>query len=66
MVKIKGAPVTFDIDLLQERIVRVAQGENVGWPVYNRMTHNPSDDAIPACGVIYICFQLIRCKNDAP
>ena len=54
MVKIKGAPVTFDIDKLQERIIKVAQGEKVGWPVYNRVTHNPIEDVIIVSGDIII------------
>lgn len=54
MVKIKGAPVTFDLDLLQERIIEVAQGKKVGWPVYNRMTHNPSENALTITGDIII------------
>ena len=54
LVQIKGAPVTFDSDLLQERVMQVAQGENVGWPVYNRMTHNPTENAITVTGDIVI------------
>lgn len=46
MVKIKGAPITFDLELLIERIRKVAQGEKCGWPTYNRMTHNPKEDAL--------------------
>ena len=54
MVKIKGAPVTFDLDLLKERIINVSQGKNVGWPVYNRLTHNPSENALTVSGDIII------------
>lgn len=54
MVKIKGAPVTFDLELLKKRIEKVAQGEEIGWPIYNRMTHNPTEDAIRVTGKIVI------------
>jgi len=46
MVDIKGAPITFDLPLLEERIAKVAKGENCGWPIYNRMLHNPQDNVI--------------------
>lgn len=54
MVKIKGAPITFDLDKLKERIIKVASGEKCGWPIYNRMTHNPKEDAIVVDGDIVI------------
>lgn len=41
MVKIKGAPVTFDLELLRERIKKVAAGEECPWPEYDRTKHNP-------------------------
>ena len=41
MVKIKGAPVTFDLELLTEAVQSVAAGEERAWPVYDRMLHNP-------------------------
>lgn len=46
MVKIKGAPETFDLPKLTEAIKKVAAGEKIGWPEYNRMTHNPQENAI--------------------
>ena len=46
MVRIKGAPVTFDLELLTERLKRVAAGENCGWPLYNRLLHNPVENAL--------------------
>lgn len=46
MVDIKGAPVTFDLDLLKERIKRVLNEKKVSWPSYDRHLHNPVDDAI--------------------
>lgn len=54
MVKIKGAPVTFDNDLLRERIIRVAKGDECGWPEYDRMGHNPVEDAISVTGDIVL------------
>lgn len=54
MVDIKGAPVTFDLPLLTERMKRVAAGEECGWPVYNRVTHNPQDNAIRVAGEIVL------------
>ena len=45
MVDIKGAPVTFDIDRLTESINRIASGEDFGWPGYDRLLHNPVEDA---------------------
>ncbi len=46
MVKVKGAPETFDLERLAERIRRVAAGEACGWPEYDRLLHNPREDAI--------------------
>ncbi|SEA22941.1 hypothetical protein SAMN02910384_01113 [Pseudobutyrivibrio sp. ACV-2] len=46
MVKIKGAPETFDLHLLTGRIKRIVAGENCGWPIYDRTTHNPQDNVI--------------------
>lgn len=54
MVKIKGAPVTFDLDLLKARVARVAAGEVCGWPEYNRMLHNPVEDAVQVSGDIVL------------
>ena len=46
MVSIKGAPITFDLPKLNESIRRLATGEVFGWPVYDRMLHNPVEDAV--------------------
>ena len=46
MVNIKGAPVTFDLDKLRESIQKVASGAVCGWPVYDRMLHNPIENAV--------------------
>lgn len=54
MVQIKGAPVTFDIDSLTERVRRIAAGENCGWPAYDRLLHNPVEDALRVDGDIVL------------
>ncbi len=54
MVRIKGAPVTFDLEHLEESIRRVASGEVCGWPVYNRLLHNPTENALTVSGPIVI------------
>jgi hypothetical protein len=46
MVEIKGAPVTFDLEKLVSAIRKVKSGETCGWPVYDRMLHNPVEDAL--------------------
>ncbi len=46
MVEIKGAPVTFDLELFKRRIEDVLSCQTIGWPSYNRHLHNPVDDAI--------------------
>ena len=46
MVEIKGAPVTFDLEQLTESIRKVAAGEKCGWPAYDRLLHNPVEDAV--------------------
>ena len=54
MVDIKGAPVTFDLELLTAAVKRVASGETCGWPVYDRMLHNPVEDAVRVDGYIVL------------
>ena len=54
MVQIKGAPETFDLPHLRERIERVAAGEFCGWPLYNRLLHDPEDDAMIVNGSIVL------------
>ncbi len=50
LVQIKGAPITFDLNRLRERISRVARGEECGWPEYNRLLHNPVENAVVVRG----------------
>ena len=44
MAKVKGAPETFDRDLLEKRIKAVAAGEDCSWPDYDRKIENPRED----------------------
>ena len=46
MVEVKGAPETFELEKLLAKVKSVSAGEKCGWPEYNRMTHNPLEDAI--------------------
>lgn len=46
MVEIKGAPITFDLKALEDRISLVASGAICGWPTYDRNLHNPVEDAL--------------------
>ena len=54
MVEIKGAPVTFDLEKLTDSIRRVAAGDVCGWPVYDRLLHNPVEDALRVDGKIVL------------
>lgn len=54
MVKIKGAPITFDLPLLRERVKMVAAGEECGWPSYDRLLHNPVENAVIVTGDIVL------------
>jgi pantothenate kinase len=46
MVDIKGAPITFDIDKLKENVKKITLGGRFGWPGYDRLLHNPVEDAV--------------------
>ncbi len=54
MVDIKGAPITFDLVKFKKRVKEVSEGKDVGWPVYDRMTHNPKEDIIKVTGDIVL------------
>ena len=54
LVKIKGAPETFDLEKLSERVRRVAAGDRCGWPAYDRTLHNPVEDAVTVDGDIVL------------
>ena len=46
MVDIKGAPITFDLDKLTESVKKIAAGSVCGWPIYDRLLHNPVENAV--------------------
>ena len=46
LVEIKGAPVTFDLERLTESVRLAASGAVCGWPVYDRLLHNPVENAL--------------------
>jgi pantothenate kinase len=46
MARYKGAPETFDLELLRAALESVASGEVCGWPAYDRTIHDPLDDAV--------------------
>ena len=54
MVEIKGAPITFDLERLTASVREVASGAVCGWPVYDRLLHNPVEDAIRIDGDIVL------------
>lgn len=54
MARIKGAPETFDLEGLTDRLARAASGENCGWPIYDRRLHDPVDNAITVDGDIIL------------
>lgn len=54
MVKIKGAPVTFDLEKFLAAVKQVAEGKHCGWPVYDRLLHNPVEDAVQMNGDIVL------------
>lgn len=54
MARIKGAPETFDLKALTDRIAGIAAGENCGWPIYDRRLHDPVDNAITVTGDIVL------------
>ena len=44
--KIKGAPVTFDLEALRKKTAELTEGNVCTWPRYDRILHNPVEDAI--------------------
>lgn len=46
MVNIKGAPVTFDLEGLRKKMAEMTEGKRCTWPRYDRLLHNPVEDAI--------------------
>lgn len=54
MVAVKGTPETFDLPKLKAAVARVASGEVCGWPDYDRLRHNPREDALSVEGPIVV------------
>ena len=54
MVKVKGSPVSFDLEALTERIRRVRTEENCPWPLYDRKKHDPVEGAVTVSGNIVL------------
>lgn len=54
MVDIKGAPVTFDSDGLRSKIQEVSREKSCKWPIYDRLLHNPVEDAVTVDGDIVL------------
>lgn len=46
LANIKGAPETFDLESLREKIKEVTAGNPCKWPHYDRQRHDPVEDAI--------------------
>ena len=54
LVEIKGAPVTFDLEKLTRAVKETAAGGDVRWPAYDRVLHNPVEDAVHVDGDIVL------------
>ena len=54
MVEIKGAPITFDLERLTASVREVASGAVCGWPVYDRLLHDPVEDAVTVDGDVVL------------
>ena len=54
LVSIKGAPMTFDLEKLTESVREIASGAVCGWPAYDRLLHNPIENAVTVDGNIVI------------
>lgn len=54
MVDIKGAPITFDLEALKNKIIELKENAVCKWPEYNRILHNPVEDAITIDGDIVL------------
>ena len=54
MKEFKGAPETFDLPKLMEKIKQISEGEDCGCPEYYRIAHNPIEDAIQIRGDIIL------------
>ncbi|SKB92284.1 hypothetical protein SAMN06296386_10948 [Lachnospiraceae bacterium] len=46
LAKIKGAPPTYDLDGIHQKIREISEGALCKWPFYDRLLHNPVQDAV--------------------
>lgn len=57
---VQDTPVTFDLERLKDKTEKMLSENNCGWPVYNRLLHNPVEDAVYVDG-----DQIPKClRND--
>lgn len=54
MVKVKGSPISFDLEKLTERIGRLLTESACPWPHYDRKLHNPVEGAVSVRGDIVL------------
>ncbi len=56
LLKVKGAPESFDLDLFHEAFQQLVAGEKLAWPRYDRQIHDPVPEAIAVAhkGIIII------------
>lgn len=54
MVDVKGTPETFDLEKLHSAVAQVASGAVCGWPDYDRLLHNPVENARRVDGSIVV------------
>ncbi len=54
MVEVKGAPETFDLEKLTEAVKKAASGEKCPWPAYDRLLHDPVENAVTVDGDIVL------------
>ena len=59
MVKIKGAPITFDLDKLRSRVKQIKEKPICKWPIYDRNLHNPIDNVITIDKTLYYLKAII-------
>ncbi len=43
---IKGAPETYDVYRFSDHLKRLAEGKGLSWPIYDRILHEPVEDAV--------------------
>jgi pantothenate kinase len=46
LLALKGASETYNIDRLQDSLARLKTGEIFHWPIYSRITHEPSEEGL--------------------